>query len=148
MESHGRIETLSLEDGIIQMGQTHDHLTENASTAEQLFPSFYGQAFYGALNIRFCVLFSNKIIFRPFHIIFHTIVIYREFASSVFICFVVHRTEWFTPRNKTWNEATNNGTDLLQLIRQKQVDVVVSDITITSSKTDVVTFTIPLLTYR
>jgi hypothetical protein len=98
--------------------------------------------------IGFLFCFSNHIIFRPFRTIFHTVFISRQFASSVFICFLVRRTEWFTPHNETWNEATNNGTDLLQLIRQKLVDAVVSDVTITSSKKDVVTFTIPLLTYR
>ncbi|XP_021924488.1 probable glutamate receptor [Zootermopsis nevadensis] len=57
-------------------------------------------------------------------------------------------TDWFTPHNTTWNETTANGTELLQLISRKQVDMVVSDVTITPSSADVVTFTVPLLTYR
>jgi hypothetical protein len=72
---------------------------------------------------------------------------------QVMFCFpnnrlVVFSTEWFTPQNATWKEATANGTALLQLIARKQVDVVVSDVVVTPSSAEIVTFTVPLITYR
>jgi ABC-type amino acid transport substrate-binding protein len=66
----------------------------------------------------------------------------------VFIRLLGGSTEWFTPNNATWNEATADETDILELISRKQVDAVVSDITVTPSRADIVSFTVPLLTYR